>query len=436
MRQVHRAHVPLWKAQPSIAVAFCAGRRWRIMKSNHTPPPPAMGARPRIITTSRARWRPQDFGKSRHGFVLSRAAIASAPHNRGSIMCFGNTVTTGTKDTTTTLPGYLSNAAQANVANAGAVTSQPFTPYTRQMTAPMTADQNSATGLLRAVAGTSDPYTAQAAGAYGNLISAPAQSISAPSLLGPKQNVNTATIQDYMNPYLQASLDPTLQAIARQGEAARKTIDASATMSGAFGDARQGVESANQMRDENTLVGNTVGQAYNNAFNTAAGLRSQDIANAINTQNANAGYNEQALQRGATGASDLTNLDKYDTGRQVDLAHALEAQGATEQATNQAADTAAFNEFMRQQGYGPQMIQLMSQILAASPGNKATDVNATTTAPDNSGFGILGSLLGTGVKAALAPATGGASLLMPTSLGSIGGTGGLMASGGSGDAIY
>jgi hypothetical protein len=63
-------------------------------------------------------------------------------------------------------------------------------------------------------------------------------------------------------------------------------------------------------------------------------------------------------------------------------------------------------------------------------------VNATTTAPDNSGFGILGSLLGTGVKAALAPATGGASLLMPTSLGSIGGTGGLMASGGSGDAIY
>jgi hypothetical protein len=343
-------------------------------------------------------------------------------------MCFGNTVTTGTKDTTTTLPGYLSNAAQQNVANAGNLTSQPFTPYTAPRVAGMTGDQNTATGLLQAVAGSSNPYTAQAAGAYGNLTRAPAQSISAPSILGGGTDVNHATIQDYMNPYLQASLNPTLQAIARQGDAARKTIDASSTMSGAFGDARHGVEAANQMRDENALVGNTVGQAYNNAFNTAAGLRGQDITNAINTQNANAGYNEAALQRAATGATALTNLDKYNTGRTVDVANALNAQGAKEQATNQAGLDAQYQEFLRQQGYGPQMIQLMSQVLAASPGNKATDVNTTTTAPDNSGYGILGSLLGTGVKAALAPATGGASLLAPMNIspGQAGGTNGAL----------
>jgi hypothetical protein len=275
-------------------------------------------------------------------------------------------------------------------------------------------------------AATPDPSTGQAAGAYGKLISAPAQSISAPSILGGNQNVNTSTIQDYMNPYLDAALQPQLQAIARQGDADRKRINAASTFSGAFGDARNGIEASNQSRDENILSNNTIGQGYNTAFNTAAGLRGQDITNALAVQNANAGYNETALQRAATGAADLTNLDKYDTGRTVDLANALNAQGKQQQATNQAGLDANFQEFMRQQGYGPQMIQLMSSILAGTPHD--TSQVATTDAPDNTGYGILSALLGTGVKAALATATGGASLLTPMNIspGQAGGTNGAL----------
>jgi hypothetical protein len=340
-------------------------------------------------------------------------------------MCFGNQVQSEQKTTNTTLPSYLSNAAQQNVANAGALTSQPFTPYTAPRTAGLTDAQNQATSMIQG-ATTPDPYTGQAAGAYGNLISAPAQSVSAPSIIGGNTNVNTSTIQDYMNPYLDAALQPQLQAIARQGDADRKRINAAATFSGAFGDSRNGVEQSNQSRDENILSNNTIGQGYNTAFNTAAGLRGQDITNALAVQNANAGYNEQALQRAATGATDLTNLDKYDTGRTVDLANVLNAQGKQQQATNQAGLDANFQEFMRQQGYGPQMIQLMSSILAGTPHD--TSQVATTDQPDNSGYGILSALLGTGVKAALAPATGGASLLMPTNIspGQAGGTNGAL----------
>ncbi len=313
-------------------------------------------------------------------------------------MCFGNQVQTEQKTTNTTLPGYLSNAAQQNVANAAALTSQPFTPYTDPRVAGLTPAQNQATAMIQGSASTPDPYTGQAEGAYGKLISAPAQSISAPSIIGGGTDVNTSTIQDYMNPYLQAALQPQLQAIARQGDADRKRIAAQATFSGAFGDARHGVEDSNQSRDENILSNNTIGQGYSNAFNTAAGLRGTDITNSMAVQNANAGYNEQALARAATGASDLTNLDKYNTGRTVDLANALAAQGSKEQATNQAGLDANYQDFLRRQGYGPDMIKLFTSVLAGTPHDQSQV--ATTQQPDNSGYGILSALFGTAAKAA------------------------------------
>jgi hypothetical protein len=313
-------------------------------------------------------------------------------------MCFGNQVQTEQKTTNTTLPSYLSNAAQQNVANAAAVTSQPFQAYTDPRVAARNETQNTASGLLKAAAGTGNPYTAQIEGAYGNLTTAPAATITAPSLIGPKSDVNTSTIQDYMNPYLEAALAPQLQAIARQGDADRKRLSASATFSGAFGDARHGVEAANQSRDENILTNNTIGQGYSNAFNTAAGLRGTDITNAINTQNLTAQNREAALQRAAAGGTDLMNLDKYNTGRTVDLANALEAQGSKEQATNQAQLDANYQDFLRRQGYGPDMIKLFTSVLAGTPHDTAQV--ATTQQPDNSGYGILSALFGTAAKAA------------------------------------
>lgn len=323
-------------------------------------------------------------------------------------MCFGNQVQTEKKTTDTTLPAYLSNAAQTNVANAGAVTSQPFTPYTAPRVAGLTDSQNTATSMIAGAAATPDPYTGQARDAYGNLISAPAQSVTPASILGGGKTVGNTTISDYMNPYIEAALQPQLQAIARQGDADRKRIAAQATFSGAFGDARHGVEDSNQSRDENILTNNTIGTGYSNAFDRAASLRGTDISNDLNAQNANAGYKESALARAATGATDLTNLDKYDTGRTVDLANALNAQGKQEQTTNQAGLDANFQEFMRKQGYGPQMIQLMASILAATPHD--TSQVATTEKPDNSGYGLIGSLLGPAAQIGLGVATGGASL--------------------------
>ena len=55
-------------------------------------------------------------------------------------------------------------------------------------------------------------------------------------------------------------------------------------------------------------------------------------------------------------------------------------------------------EFMRRQGYGPDMIKLFTSVLAGTPHD--TSQVATTEQPDNSGYGILSALLGTAAKAA------------------------------------
>jgi hypothetical protein len=312
-------------------------------------------------------------------------------------MCFGNQVQTEKKTTDTTLPGYLSDAAKANVANAATVTSQPFQAYSDPRVAARTDSQNQASSLIQDAAKSTNPYTPDIEAAYKGLF-APASTISAPSIIGGGTDVNSATITDYMNPYIEAALQPQLQAIARQGDADRKRLNASATFSGAFGDARHGVEASNQSRDENILSNNTIGQGYNTAFNTAAGLRGSDISNSITMQNANAANREAALARAATGGTNLLNLDKYNTGRTVDLANALEGQGGKEQANNQAQLDANFQEFMRRQGYGPDMIKLFTSVLAGTPHD--TSQTATTQQPDNSGYGILSTLFGTAAKAA------------------------------------
>jgi hypothetical protein len=294
-------------------------------------------------------------------------------------MCFGNTVTTEQKSSANTLPGYLESAAQGNIANAQAVTSRPFTPYTGELTAPVSADEQQAGALLRGVAGSSNPYATDIAQLYKSYANAPAGTVSAPSLLGPGTDVATASLSDYMNPYVAAALAPQLADIDR-----------------ALGDARNGIEAARQVYDTNRLRSDTIGQAYNTAFNTAAGLRQNDIANAINAQNQNNQSREAALQRAATGATNLLGLDQASTARATSLANALAQYGAATRGVQQGADTASYNEFLRQQSYSPQMLQLLTSVLSGTPHD--TMSSSTTQAPDNSGYGLLGAVLGAGAK--------------------------------------
>jgi hypothetical protein len=308
-------------------------------------------------------------------------------------MCFGDNQTVDTKTTNNTLPGYLSDAAQWNVGNAMNFAQTPFQTYTGQLTAPLTADQNTAGNIVRNAATSSNQYLPSIESMFSGYAGAPAQSITAPSILGANVDPSKTSISDYMNPYTAAVLSPTLQEIARQSALNANNINARATFAGAYGDTGNALQLARNTADTNKLMADTTANAYSNAFTTGAGLKQSDLANFMNAQNANAGYNEQALARQQQGGQDFLNLDQYNQNRAYTGGQALGQVGQTQQQTQQAADTANYQEFLRGQQWTPQQIALLTSVLSGTP-HDTTQVT-TDQKPDNSGYQMLGTLGGT-----------------------------------------
>jgi len=341
-------------------------------------------------------------------------------------MCFGMTATgqnqgwsnqnqSGSTNlntaSTTSLPDWLNQAAQANYDFARNIPGT--TPYGGQLTAGLTPDQLAASSRIANLAGTTNPYTGAIQSyisAYGNT---PASTVNAPSVLGGGYNAMTGSIQDYLNPYIQASLAPQLQNIERAGAIMRTGaggIDSGATSAGAYGDARNGIEQAEQMRNQAQLENQVTGQAYDTAFNNAANLRGTDVTNAINAQTTNAGLNEQALARQLGAGTALQGLDTSNVNRALGLANSQNQFGTQAQATQQAADTAAYQEFLRSTQMPYTQLQGLINSLQGASGNVNRTVTGNTQGttasttqgttfgtqqqPNNAGWGMAGSILG------------------------------------------
>lgn len=330
-------------------------------------------------------------------------------------MCFGESKESKRVETKSTLPDYLRSASEWNVNNVKNMAATPYQAYDGQRVADLTGDQNSAFDIIRNLASADNPYLTDIQNLFQQYGSTPATQLDTPSILGAGYDARTGSISDYMNPYIEAVLNPQLRAIDRTGQQARNRNATAATMEGAYGDARHGVMDAAQVRDQNQLTTDTVGKAYAGAYDSAGNLRSKDVSNLMQTDASNAALLEQALGRMLSGGNALQGLDKYQTGRNLDLARALDATGTEQQKNAQDKLNAPYEEFLRAQQWGPEMAKLLASVTASMPYEKSQ--TATTYEPDNSGWQMLGSLGGTALKMALAPATGGLSMFMPTTLG-------------------
>jgi hypothetical protein len=332
-----------------------------------------------------------------------------------------------------------------------------FQDYTGPRVADLNSDQSGAASLIRALAGSNNPYTSQIQDLFSKGANAPASQVSTSRLIDnvPGQGASGST-QDYMDPYIQSVLAPQLRMIDENATKNQNALDARATMGGAFGDARSGFEAAQNTRDANNLRADTIGKGYSQAFADAMARKGVDLSRILDVDKTNAGLNETALNRGFTGGAALQGLDKYNTGRGADLATLLGQTGATERGVDQAKLDAQYQEFSRKTGFPLEVSKMLMSAINGTPydktttgattgtnvtngstvgsgttsntGNTSTNTQSngstsgisdstgteTVQKPDNSGFGILASLLGTLGKAALAPATGGLSMMMPS----------------------
>ena len=149
---------------------------------------------------------------------------------------------------------------------------------------------------------------------FGNQFQAPTQTAAtdftnqyqAPT---PYQNTNFTAgtfgneqAQQYMNPYLQQSLNPQLAEARRQSDITEQQNKAAMTKAGAFGGGRQAILTAEGQRNLGTNLANITGQGYNTAYTNAMNQFNQDQARNLQAQQASEQSKQFGAQQGMTAA--------------------------------------------------------------------------------------------------------------------------------------
>lgn len=250
---------------------------------------------------------------------------------------------------------------------------------------------------------------------------------NAPAAYQPQTtNFGSAQAQQYMNPYLQASLDPQLAEAKRQAMIAQQTNAAKMTQGGAFGGGRSAIMDAENQRNLGTKLADITGKGLDTAYANAMtqfnadqnrlkdeaqygytqGMTSADRSAMYGMDAAKAA--EQSKQFGATYAN---------TGLNTALS-AAQAQGALSNTQNQAnigninAQLAGGNtqrgitaegiaadkaEFETQRQFPYQQVQFQRDMISGLPTGSVTN-----EAPSPTGIGQFLTALGGGTAAASA----------------------------------
>ena len=148
--------------------------------------------------------------------------------------------------------------------------------------------------------------------------------------------------QQYMNPYLQASLDPQIAAARRQSEIDRVNNASRMTKAGSFGGSRQAVLDAENQRALQANLAGITGQGYANAYNQALGQFNTEQDRGMTAQ-------DKINQYGMTGIGALADMGGVQRG--------IEGEGIT-------ADRLQFEE---ERDFPYKQVQYMQSLLQGLP---------------------------------------------------------------------
>lgn len=296
-------------------------------------------------------------------------------------MCFGKTET-GEKTSTSTANPAVAAAATSNINTAQNTlnNSSAGKEYTGELTASLDPAQQATIDAGQTIANNG---TGEAASTLiGNYASAPAASVSS--------NTVASNMSPYMNQYVMQALAPQLAQMDQTNAATNQATNAQATGSGAFGDARAGIADSNNRSNQAVAREGVIGNAYNNAFNTAIAAGTTDSSNQLTADTTNANLGETALNRSLGGATALEGLQTQQLGTQT-AANTLAGQDT---ANSQAALTAQYNNWLQAQQSQIAAQTSANQTVAAASGAMPASTTTTESKPDNSGLALGGALLG------------------------------------------
>ena len=338
--------------------------------------------------------------------------LASAYANGGSVMKFagptGSLVPSGSTGSEQTLASWTGDYIPNMLGKAEALASAPYQQYSGPLSAGASGLQQQA---FQAAGNLSVPGSVGQAAQTAGDIAAKAQGTSydptkfdsqfkAPELSAATQFTNqfkapdpyqsTAfksgtfgqeQAQQYMNPYLQASLNPQLEEARRQSNISEQANKAAMTKAGAFGGGRSAILTAENQRNLGTNLAGITGKGYDTAFQNAMSQFNADQARNMQAQQAS----EQSKQFGATqGMTAADMMAKYGMSAQ-------QAQEAARQFNQGQSMTAA--QQAAQYGQAAQQASEQSRQFGADLGLKGlqTGLQAAQT---QGNLGISGGQLG------------------------------------------
>jgi hypothetical protein len=192
--------------------------------------------------------------------------------------------------------------------------------------------------------------------------------------------------QAFMNPYLNASLQPQLQEIGRQYDITGQQEKSRATGQGAFGGNRQALMQSENARNRNMAMNQTIGQGYDKAFQAAqqaqqfgANLGLQGLQGALS------GYGQAGAAAGTLG-----QLGQTQFGQQQGINTAQQQVGAVQQAQAQQNLDQGYQDFLKQQNYPYQQLAFMSDMTRGLPLSQSAATQYTAPPSMVSQLGGLG----------------------------------------------
>ncbi len=400
-------------------------------------------------------------------------------------MSGGSAPSTQTVTNKTELPAHIVEYAKDVQKQADEIAARPFPLYDQPRIAGFTPYQNQGMDLSGQVAGSNwYPSVAGDAGTVAQQLlhagydGAPAtyQNAEAGSYLntaGPasigrygsanvggfNERLDPNSIAPWMSPYIQQALQPQLDEISRNSAITGRGINAGATSAGAFGDARHGVQLAENDRNTAKLLSDVTGQGYQTGFDRAVsaaqnaygqnadttfknsnlGLQQYGLnAGQFNTENdaalrawgQNAGQfnTEEAARRAAIGQNNASGLNAWQANAgqfNTDLARRLSASGQlpstiagiygiseqqaqdlmntgkTQQDFEQEALSTAYQDHLNQFQYQQEMLNLRLATLAQQPYSttRLTTTPYSSTAQNIGALAALAGLFGGGKQA-------------------------------------
>jgi hypothetical protein len=173
------------------------------------------------------------------------------------------------------------------------------------------------------------------------------------------QNVSfdPSQIGQYMNPYLQQSLNPQLEEARRQSQITQMGNAAKSTQAGAFGGSRQAIMDAETQRNLGTNLANITGQGYKTAYDEA--MKAAQYGTDVGLR---------GLQQATTANQAAGNIGAQEAQYGLQNLQALGTSGNVQQGQNQAALNAQYNEYLRQLKYPQDILKFQQGIIQGMPG--------------------------------------------------------------------